>query len=97
MIALAKEEKTNTQSQGGGGFITTVPKAQTPGRYIEVYELHGMLPETFLDPEGDPNKFVRQMQIVTYYTPRRQSEGKKRNHPIRRQRKGQPVQSVQAR
>src|SRR5205814_585716 len=26
-----------------------------------------MLPETFLDPEGDPNKFVRQMHIVTFY------------------------------
>jgi hypothetical protein len=69
VIALAKEEKTNTQSQGGGA-ITTIPKAQTPGRYIEVFELHGMLPETFLNPDGDPNKFVQQMQVVTYYTPK---------------------------
>lgn len=66
VIALAKDEKTNTQTQGGVG-ISGQPKAKTPGRYIEVYELHGMLPETFLDPEGDANKFVRQMQIVTYY------------------------------
>ena len=77
VISLAKEEKTNTQSQGGGGFITTIPKAQTPGRYIEVFELHGMLPETFLNPDGDPNKFVQQMQIVTYYTPKDKPEAKK--------------------
>jgi hypothetical protein len=75
VIALAKEEKTNTQSMGGGGFITTVPKAQTPGRYIEVFELHGMLQETYLDPDGDENIFVRQMQIVTSYIPK---EGRER-------------------
>lgn len=76
VIALSREEKTNTQSQGGGGFITTIPKAQTPGRYIEVYELHGMLPETFLNPDGNPNKFSRQMHIVTYYTPKNGKERK---------------------
>ena len=66
VIALASEYKTNTQTQGGVG-INAQPKARTPGRYIETYELHGMLPETFLDPDGDPNTFVRQMHIVTYY------------------------------
>lgn len=66
VIALSREEKTNTQTQGGIG-INAQPKARTPGRYIEVYELHGMLPQTFLDPDGDPNVFVQQMHIVTYY------------------------------
>ncbi len=66
LIALSREEKTNTQTQGGSS-VTIQPKAKTPGRYIEVYELHGMLPETFLDPEGDENKFIRQMHIVTFY------------------------------
>lgn len=64
VIALAQEVKPNSQTQVG---ITTQLQAITPGRYVEVYELHGMLPETFLDPEGDSNKFVRQMQIVTFY------------------------------
>lgn len=40
---------------------------QTPTQYIEVYELHGMLPENYLIPEGNPFKFVRQMWVVAYY------------------------------
>ncbi len=64
VITLAKNEKANTQTAGGKAGI----KAKTPGRYIDVYDLEGMLPETFLNPEGDPNKFVRQLQIVTFYT-----------------------------
>lgn len=47
---------------------------KTPGKYIEVYELRGDLPETWDDPEGDPNKFTPQMQIVCYYNDK---EGKK--------------------
>lgn len=69
VITLSQQEKTNTQTQGGAG-ITTQPKAKTPGRYSEIYELHGMLPQNFLDPEnGDPNVYTRQMHIVTFYTP----------------------------
>jgi hypothetical protein len=73
IITLAKSEKANSQNQGGNG---TQSKAKTPGKYIEVYELHGTLPESFLDPEnGDPNKFVRQMQIVAFYQ-KKGSDGK---------------------
>ncbi len=64
VIALAQEEKANSQTSGGAAG----QKAQTPGRYIEVYDLEGVLPESFLSDEGDENKFVRQLQIVTYYT-----------------------------
>lgn len=42
-------------------------KVSTPGKYIEVYELHGSFPETWLDPEGDKNKYVPQIHIVTFY------------------------------
>jgi hypothetical protein len=59
VIALAQNAKTVSQSNDR----TT----NTPGRYIEVYELHGVLSESFLHPEGEPNKFIRQMQIITYY------------------------------
>lgn len=39
----------------------------TPSKYIEVYELHGSFPETWLDPEGDENKYVPQIHIVSFY------------------------------
>jgi hypothetical protein len=42
-------------------------KAKTPGKYIEVYELHGSFPETWLKEDGDPNKYVEQLHIVSYY------------------------------
>jgi hypothetical protein len=57
-IALSSQFKTDEHG---------TPNSKTPGRYIEVYELHGMLPESFLDENGDPQKFSRQMHIVTYY------------------------------
>ena len=41
---------------------------KTPTQYIEVYELHGMLPEAYLDPEkGSYFKFIRQMWVVAFY------------------------------
>lgn len=49
-------------------------EVQTPGKYIEVYELHGMFPATWLDENGDPDKFIPQLHIVTYYT---SDDGKK--------------------
>lgn len=66
-------------------IVSTVGKqeAKTPGKYIEVFELHGALPETWLNKAptknedgsytydntyDDDKKYVNQMQIVTYYT-----------------------------
>lgn len=43
-------------------------EAKTPGKYIEVYELHGSFPESWLKPDGDPTKYVEQMHLVNYYT-----------------------------
>jgi len=43
-------------------------KNKTPGKYIEVFELHGMLPENWLDENGSPNKYTPQLHIVCYYT-----------------------------
>lgn len=42
--------------------------AKTPGKYIEVFELHGYLPESWLNENGDPTKYVNQVHIVCYYT-----------------------------
>ena len=58
LITLSKEEK---KSKAGA-------KSKTPGKYIEVYEIHGMLPESFLKEDGDEDKYSRQMQIVAFYT-----------------------------
>ncbi len=46
----------------------------TPGKYVEVYELHGMFPEKWLGVEKlgkdwvDEGKYSRQVHIITYYT-----------------------------
>lgn len=42
--------------------------AKTPSKYIECYELHGTFPESWLDENGDPDKYVEQLHIVSYYT-----------------------------
>lgn len=50
-----------------------VPDAQngkenrTPGKYVECYEVNGMLPESWLKKGGSPDKYVLQMQILLYY------------------------------
>lgn len=41
--------------------------AKTPGKYIEVYELHDTRPESDLKEGGDPFKYVPQVHIITYY------------------------------
>lgn len=41
--------------------------AKTPGKYIEVYELRGNLPEYWLDENGSMNSYTPQIHIVAYY------------------------------
>ena len=47
--------------------------AKTPGKYVKVYELHGMFPESWLGAEKlgeewqDTGKYSPQIHIVTYY------------------------------
>lgn len=48
-------------------------KVKTAGKYVEVYELRGNLPATWLDPEGSINTYTPQMWIVCYYN---DNEGK---------------------
>lgn len=40
---------------------------KTPGKYIECYEVHGMLPESWYVKGGSPDKYVRQMHILMFY------------------------------
>lgn len=41
-------------------------KNQTPGNYIEIYEIHGVLPLKFLK-ETSKVKYERQLHIITFY------------------------------
>ncbi len=58
-IALGKQELI-TSTAGN-------TPSKVPGKYIEVYELRGNLPESWVKEGGDKNKYVPQLQIVCYY------------------------------
>jgi len=57
LITLSKGYKQDNQ---------TGKKSKTPGKYIEIYELHGMFPEWWLD-KNNSDKFIRQLHIVAFY------------------------------
>lgn len=56
VIVLADNSKAQTN---------LTEKADTPGKYVEVYEVHGMFPEHWI--EGDSEAYSRQLHIVTFY------------------------------
>lgn len=57
-IALSREDKRADVD----GRI-----AQTPGRYIEVLEVHGNLPKRFADPTDRSGEYETRLWIVTFY------------------------------
>lgn len=58
-ITLAREYKIPNKNVG--------QQNKTPGKYIEIYEVHGTFPESFLkDSESD--KYVSQLHIIGFYT-----------------------------
>lgn len=64
VIALSKDKKTISKS---GREI------KTPGKYIEVYEVHGCLPTSWLDENYQENNnyesdYTQQLWICTFYT-----------------------------
>lgn len=58
-ILKAKQSKEALLSKG--------KEIKTPGKYIEIYELHGKLPEHWLPNGGDSMKYVDQLHIVCFY------------------------------
>lgn len=60
----------STKYDSGDRKTNDIKKKQikSTGRHIEVYEIHGVLPESFLKEDGDTDKYVRQLQIVAFYT-----------------------------
>lgn len=64
VIELADEYKKDNLRSG--------IQIKTPGRYIEVYEVHGTLPVSWLTDKEDPSEesekhYVPQLHIVTFY------------------------------
>lgn len=61
LIILARKEKTQEKQSN--------QIAPTPGKYIEIYEIHGNLPQNYLEDDVDPyeEKYVSQIQIVGFY------------------------------
>jgi hypothetical protein len=41
--------------------------SQTPGRYIEIYEVHGNLPKRFSNPHDESEKYETRLWIVAFY------------------------------
>lgn len=62
-IDMAIRESVQEKKVG----IANDQTAKTPGKYIEVYELRGNLPDKWLD-NGEDGKYSDQMHIVAYYT-----------------------------
>lgn len=63
VIRLAAEDRQKKETDHGRN-------KDTPGHYIEVYELNGVLPKAYLedDPEeSDYYEYTRQKQLVTFY------------------------------
>lgn len=58
VVMLAQNQKVPDKTYG--------KQNQTPGKYVEVYEIHGTLPQKFLD-DGDSEEYITQMQIVAFY------------------------------
>lgn len=58
LISLSREEKKDDHN----GEI-----AQTPGRYIEIYEVHGNLPKKFADVNDTSGKYETRLFICAFY------------------------------
>ncbi len=58
VIRLAREIKQERQND---------TDVKTPGKYIEIYEVHGSLPRKFLNKNDTSELFSNQLHIVTFY------------------------------
>jgi len=59
LIALSSD--TDKKNEDGQSI-------KTPGRYIEVYEVHGNLPRVFAEPTDDSGEYETRIYIVAFYT-----------------------------
>jgi hypothetical protein len=59
LIRLSREEKKDNNTDGS--------TASTPGRYIEIYEVHGNLPKRYADRQDDSGDYETRLFIVAFY------------------------------
>ena len=59
LIKLSREEKKDNNAEK--------QVASTPGRYIEVYEVHGNLPKRYADRTDDSEEYETRLFIVAFY------------------------------
>jgi hypothetical protein len=79
VIQLARDSKTETSLSG-----ITERVVKTPGKYVEVYELDGMFPRSWLmdkadATEDDEKTYTQQLHIITFYE---DSEGNEAGIPL---------------
>src|SRR3990167_1061009 len=65
LIELSREEKQRDKDE-------TITK--TPGRYIEIYEVHGNLPKRFADHSDTSGKYETRLFIVAFYQKKNSDE-----------------------
>lgn len=65
LIELSREEKQQDNDE-------TITK--TPGRYIEIYEVHGNLPKMFADSSDTSGKYETRMFICAFYQKKNSDE-----------------------
>ena len=65
LISLSRDQKSQNKD-------STV--VRTPGRYVEVYEVHGNLPKKFADPEADGEIYETRIYIVAFYQRKNSNE-----------------------
>ena len=66
LIDLSESYRVNQKTDGQQNL--------TPGQYIEIYEVHGVLPSCYLDDSEFDGTYKRQLQIIGFY---RTEDGKK--------------------
>lgn len=65
LIELSKEEKSNNYN---------TQKTETPGRYIEIYEVHGNLPKKFINLNDISGKYETRLFICAFYQKKNSKE-----------------------
>ena len=62
LIILSENSRVSDKDTGRVNKVT--------GKYTEIYEVHGILPESYLFADGSEVKYTNQMHIVAFYTKR---------------------------
>ena len=62
LIILSEQKRQPVGGYQGG------QQNMTTGKYAELFEVHGVLPENYLFADGDPHTYIGQFHVVGFYT-----------------------------